>query len=110
MTRPSRAVARRRRAGAAAFVALALLALGLLLRPGGATPTLAGPTQTASVAASPSRPAPAHGSPTPTATQSADITPVPAWLAWMPGGFPGGFTAQIAENPALTRTVVVAGD
>ena len=110
MTRPSRRIARRRRTGAFAFGVLLLLALALFLRPGD-TRTLAGSTPT-SVATDPRSPTsrPTHQAPTATATASPDVTPVPAWLAWMPGGFPGGFKAQIAAAPSLTRTVVVAGD
>ena len=39
----------------------------------------------------------------------ADTMP-PAYLAWMPGGFPLGFRAAVSALPGLTATVVVAGD
>ncbi len=41
---------------------------------------------------------------------AASTQPVPAWLAWMTGGFPKGFGDQIRSADGLTRTVVVAGD
>jgi hypothetical protein len=53
---------------------------------------------------------------TPTATATSPTThapsadPVPAWLAWMPGGFPDSFAAAAANEPDLGTTVVVAGD
>jgi hypothetical protein len=113
--RPSRRLARRRRTGAFALGVLLLLALALFLRPGAETPTLAGSTASSigtSIASDrgSATPRPTQHSPTPVATESPDVTPVPAWLAWMPGGFPSGFAVQIAAAPALTRTVVVAGD
>jgi hypothetical protein len=36
--------------------------------------------------------------------------PVPAWLAWMTGGFPDGFRRAVRSVPALSSTAVVAGD
>jgi D-alanyl-D-alanine carboxypeptidase len=115
MNRPSRAIVRRRRAGVAAFVVLVLISLLLLLRPGGSTRTLAGPASATKTSRpserSPDRSAGAATSAvSPSVSVSADVTPVPAWLAWMPGGFPPGFAARIAAAPSLTRTVVVAGD
>jgi hypothetical protein len=47
------------------------------------------------------------GSAVPRAAASAD--PVPAWLAWMPGGFPEGFRGDAADA-GFDTSVVVAGD
>ncbi|HEX6844308.1 MAG TPA: M15 family metallopeptidase [Actinomycetota bacterium] len=93
----SRADIARRRIGVAGFVTLLVLGLLFVLLPrGDAGPDGAGaasPTATASAApADPSR------------------EPVPAWLAWMPGGFPEDFAARIGRADELGATVVVAGD
>jgi hypothetical protein len=46
-----------------------------------------------------------------TATRSnTTATMPPAYLAWMPGGFPRSFRAAVASLPDLSSTVLVAGD
>jgi D-alanyl-D-alanine carboxypeptidase-like protein len=100
MARVSRMQIRRRRSFVA-VVGFAALVLAVALRPGrGATGTTsASGSSHPSLAASP----PARG-----LAPASD--PVPAWLAWIPGGFPDGFRAQIAHAADLGTTVVVAGD
>src|SRR5439155_1538488 len=97
MTRVTRAQARRRRAFTAAM-SVSVLALILVLWPRGAE------------TAAPPRPT-FHATTTRSAgSPAASTQPVPAWLAWMTGGFPKGFGDQIRSADGLTRTVVVAGD
>ncbi len=91
MSRVSRSQVRRRRVGAALLVVL-FAAAGVLLAASRSDSPVVDATRRSDAAASP-QPA-----------------PVPAWLAWMPGGFPEGFRQQVAELPAFTKTVVVAGD
>lgn len=102
MPRPTNAQARRRRLGAATVLALLAATVLLLLRPQGPAPAAHGTTTPAASTTTTGPSAPA------TADPSADA--VPAWLGWMPGGFPEGFRQQVAQLPDLTDTVVVAGD
>jgi D-alanyl-D-alanine carboxypeptidase len=53
---------------------------------------------------------PATGSPSATRQTEAAAGMPPAYLAWMPGGFPDGFAAKVPTLPGVERAVVVAGD
>jgi len=91
----------RRRRSFVAVIGVAVLALVVLLRPG----------RDADVAGAPSPTTPA--APAASGSASVPVAPdggVPAWLAWMPGGFPAGFRNRIVHADGLTTTVVVAGD
>jgi hypothetical protein len=87
-----------------AVALLAALGLAWSLPWGPADPVVApSSTITGDVARTPSdQPEPTDDHPAPSAE------PVPAWLAWMPGGFPEGFRGQITG--AFDATAVVAGD
>lgn len=41
---------------------------------------------------------------------SEEVRSPPAYLAWMPGGFPRAFRERVASVPGIRRSVVVAGD
>jgi hypothetical protein len=98
MTRVSRTQIRRRRSFVAVVGVTALIVV-VALRPGrGATDTT-----------SASRPPPPSASERAGAPAPAG-DPVPAWLAWIPGGFPDGFRAQISHDADLGTEAVVAGD
>jgi D-alanyl-D-alanine carboxypeptidase len=94
MSRVTRSQARRRRVGGTFFVVL-LVALGSLLAMARSDDPVVDGRRAG------------HSD---TALSSPRPAPVPAWLAWMPGGFPEGFRRQVAALPDLTDTVVVAGD
>jgi hypothetical protein len=96
MTVSARTRAKRRRQGA--VLAVALLA-GLAV----AWSLPWGPDGPATVPTAPSTGADPAA---PSAEPSADL--VPAWLAWIPGGFPEGFRTQIPDE--FDTTVIVAGD
>src|SRR5439155_2565014 len=100
MTRVTRAQARRRRAVTAPMSCSVLALLGIL-GPKGSSGQLTAPSGTAP-------PATSAGSPAVSPTGSTQ--PVPAWLAWMSGGFPATFRDQISGAGGLTQSVVVAGD
>src|SRR5262245_57167611 len=100
MTRVSRAQAQRRRVFAALTV-ITVIGLAVILWPKGSSEHVAGPTATVPVK-------PTSTVPPPTAPASPDA--VPAWLAWMPGGFPASFRTRIGSADGITRDVVVAGD
>ena len=100
MTRITRAQARRRRTFTA-LMSVSVLALIVILWPKGTSGQLAAPPRTAPAATSTGSPAVSPASSTQT---------VPAWLAWMSGGFPATFRNQIRSVDGLTQTVVVAGD
>lgn len=95
----SRADIARRRIGVGAFVAILALGLLFLLLPRGEEDLHA--TVRSSETISPTEP---------DGILPPSRDPVPTWLAWMPGGFPEGFSAQVAGEPALGDTAVVAGD
>lgn len=97
MARVARARARHRRSFLA-FAGLCLLVAGALLW------TRDARTPPAQVGASPS-PTTAHESPA-----QPTVEPIPAWLAWVPGGFPPNFRERIDDAPALLEVIVVAGD
>ena len=81
-----------------AVVGVTALVFVVALRPGrGATDTTSRPSPSQPASGSTVAPAPASD-------------PIPAWLAWIPGGFPDGFRAQITGSGDLGTTVVVAGD
>jgi D-alanyl-D-alanine carboxypeptidase len=96
MTRVTRAQARRRRTFTA-LMSVSVLALIVILWPKGQSDQLAAPSRTAPAASA-------------TGTQATSSEPLPAWLAWMSGGFPSTFRDRIRGADGLTRTVVVAGD
>ena len=53
------------------------------------------------------------GSATPSRGDPSDdpvVAAVPAWLAWVPGGFPAGFARQATRLDAFDTAAVVAGD
>jgi D-alanyl-D-alanine carboxypeptidase-like protein len=100
MTRVTRAQARRRRAFTA-LMSVSALALIVIVWPKGPSDQVAAPSQATS-------PATTTGSPA--ASPAASSQPVPAWLAWMTGGFPTTLRDQIRGADGLTQTVVVAGD
>lgn len=100
MTTSARTRVRRRRQGAALLVSL-LAALGL------AWSLPWGPDEPAG--AGRSRAPGAGATIGPDRTEPSAAT-VPAWVAWMPGGFPAGFRTLVASDPAFEATVVVAGD
>jgi hypothetical protein len=95
MSRVSRSQVRRRRVGVAFFVVL-LVALGFLLAMSRSDNPVVDSTPGARAGVD--------------ALSSPQPAPVPAWLAWMPGGFPDGFRQQVAALPDFTDAVVVAGD
>lgn len=101
MVRPSPTYARRRQAGAALALSL-LAAIVFFLRPQGAEPAAHGspPPAVSTTTTGPTVPASAEPS----------AKAVPAWLAWMPGGFPEGFRQQAAQLAGFDDAVVVAGD
>ena len=101
MRRPSHARTRRRQVGAALVLSLVVAIVLLLLRPQGPGPA-AGDTGVRATAPT--------ATPSPPDETEPTADPVPAWLAWMPGGFPEGFRQQAAQLPGLTDTVIVAGD
>lgn len=95
----SRSQIRRRRIGAALFAVLLLAGLLVVFLPSGRV--------------DPNSPLPSPdptGSRTADPRETADRESVPAWLAWMPGGFPEGFAERIATDEELGATAVVAGD
>jgi hypothetical protein len=98
MTRVTRAQARRRRVFAALSI-LTVLGLVVILWPSGSSGGLAAPTVT--------QPPPTSVAPADSGTQRDAI---PAWLAWVPGGFPAKFRQQIASADGITKDVVVGGD
>jgi len=98
MTKVTRAQAQRRRVFAALSV-VTVIGLAVILWPKDSS----------------ERPPAAHASgartqvtAAPTASTPPDT--VPAWLAWMPGGFPESFRNRIAAADGITQAVVVAGD
>ena len=100
MTRVTRAQAQRRRVFAALTV-ITVIGLAVILWPKGSTETAAGPSIPAAANIRPSPPAPTGAAPPDT---------VPAWLAWIPGGFPESFRAKINTAEGITQDVVVEGD
>src|SRR5437870_11590858 len=100
MTGVTRAQARRRRTFTA-LMSVSVLALIVILWPKGTSGQVTAPPRTAPPVTSTGSPA---GSP------AGSTQPVPAWLAWMSGGFPASFRNQIRSGDGLTQTVVVAGD
>ena len=84
----------RRRAFTAVSAALVVVLLFVLLRGGGGQPGAPG-----------SQPVPARST-----KGGAAVRMPPAYLAWMPGGFPDGFAAKIPSLAGVARAVVVAGD
>jgi len=99
MTRVTRAQAQRRRAFAA-FSFITVIGLAVILWPKTSSERVVGePTATSAITPSPAPP-----------TGSAPPDAVPAWLAWMPGGFPESFPARIGSADGITRDVVVEGD
>ncbi len=100
MTRVSRAQAQRRLVFAALTV-ITVIGLAVILWPKGSSEHVAGPTATAGAK-------PTSTLPRPTASAPPDT--VPAWLAWMPGGFPESFGTKIGSADGITQDVVVAGD
>jgi D-alanyl-D-alanine carboxypeptidase len=102
----SRAQIRRRRSGVAlAAVLLVALLLVLLLPQGEPTPAAEGPSS----GGPPSSSTDGGGSGA-TSTPNPNDAPVPAWLAWIPGGFPPGFANQVAHVDELGSIAIVAGD
>ena len=81
MTRVTRAQARRRRTFTA-LMSVSVLALIVILWPKGQTDQVAAPSRTAPAASA-------------TGTQAPSSQPLPAWLAWMSGGFPSTFRDRI---------------
>ena len=81
----------------AAFVAVSALLVGVLVF---------------TIVGRPHARVPPRGSASPsTATQPARSAAMPpAYLAWMPGGFPPAFRSQVGTLPGVERAVVVAGD
>jgi hypothetical protein len=59
------------------------------------------------VATAPEPAAPGKASPD---LGKAEVRSPPAYLAWMPGGFPPAFRERVAAVPSIRRSVVVAGD
>jgi hypothetical protein len=100
MTRVTRAQAQRRRVFAALTV-ITLIGLAVILWPKSSSETAAGPSIPAAANIRPSQPAPTGAAPPDT---------VPAWLAWIPGGFPESFRAKIDTAEGITQDVVVEGD
>jgi hypothetical protein len=100
MTRVSRAQAQRRRVFAALSV-ITVIGLAVALWPKDSSETAARPPVSARAGVRPSPPAPTGSTPPDT---------VPAWLAWIPGGFPESFRATIDSADGITRDVVVEGD
>ena len=100
MTRITRAQARRRRTFTA-LMRVSVLALIVVLWPKGTSGQLAAPPRAVPAATSTGSPAVSPAGSTQT---------VPAWLAWMSGGFPATFRNQIRSVDGLAQTVVVAGD
>jgi D-alanyl-D-alanine carboxypeptidase-like protein len=99
MTRVTRAQAQRRRAFAA-FSFITVIGLAVILWPKTSSERVVGePTATSAITPSAAPP-----------TGSAPPDAVPAWLAWMPGGFPESFPARIGSADGITRDVVVEGD
>src|SRR6476620_12506657 len=96
MTRVTRVQARRRRTFTA-LMSVSVLALIVILWPKGQNDQLAAPSRTAPAASA-------------TGTQAPSSQPLPAWLAWMSGGFPSTFRDRIRGADGLTRTGGVAGD
>ena len=93
MPRVPRSQTQRRRLGAALFAVLLVAAGALLAMSRTDDPVVGSALRLRSGAVASPQPA-----------------PVPAWLAWMPGGFPDGFRQQVASMPDLSGTVVIAGD
>jgi D-alanyl-D-alanine carboxypeptidase len=100
MTRVTRAQARRRRVFAVLTV-ITVIGLAVILWPRGSSEGAATPT--ASATAKPT-------SSLPPSTEATTPDTVPAWLAWVPGGFPESFRARIGSADGITRDVVVEGD
>src|SRR5439155_9905117 len=98
MTRVTRAQVRRRRTFTA-LMSVSVLALIVIFWPKGPSAQVDASSTTAPTAATTDSPAVAASS-----------QPVPAWLAWMSGGFPPTFRDRIRSADGLTQTVVVAGD
>jgi hypothetical protein len=94
MTRVTRAQMRRRRTFTA-LMSVSVLALIVIVWPKGSSGQVAAPSRTAAA---------------PATSAQAPTQPVPAWLAWMSGGFPATFPNQVTSADGLTQTVVVAGD
>ena len=91
-----RLTARGRWFALACVLLVALLLWALLRSPGPAAPRAAGST--------PPSTAPASTSAGPSTHMP------PAYVAWMPGGFPSSFRTQVATLPGVAHAVVVAGD
>jgi D-alanyl-D-alanine carboxypeptidase len=100
MTRVTRAQAQRRRVFAALSV-VTVIGLAVILWPKSSTERVAEPSSPAAANIRPSQPAPTGSTPPDT---------VPAWLAWIPGGFPESFRAKIDSANGITKNVVVEGD
>lgn len=97
MSRAARGRARRRRGFFALAGAILLFAGAFLWTRDSGTPTAgAGESPTAGATT---------GSP-----RDPSVEPVPAWLAWIPGGFPDGFRGTVAGETGLDAVAVVAGD
>jgi len=100
MTRVTRAQVRRRRTFTA-LMSVSVLALIVIFWPKGPSAQVDASSTTAPIAAT-------TGSPAVSVAPSSQ--PLPAWLAWMSGGFPPTFRDRIRSADGLTQTVVVAGD
>ena len=88
--RTSAAIVRKRRLFAASMVVVGVvLVVEFVHMPGSSHPTSAASVGT---------------------TPSAQAEMPPAYLAWMPGGFPQSVRAAVSAVPGLSATVVVAGD
>ena len=99
MRRVTRAQAQRRRAFAALSL-ITVIGLAVILWPEGSSERVAGqPTATSAITPSTAPP-----------TGSAPPDVVPAWLAWMPGGFPESFRSRIGSADGIAKDVVVEGD
>jgi hypothetical protein len=105
--RPSRPEARRRRIGVSLIggIVVATVLAAVL-------PRTLGPSSQATADASTSA-ANVPGTATPSDSDRWDDPapePIPAWLAWIPGGFPVGFAGQATRLEAFDAAAVVAGD
>jgi hypothetical protein len=94
-----RAAVRRRRTVASLVVVLAGATVFALTRGGSSPPVAAGTSRDGPASSRPS---------TPPAGRSTAMPP--AYLAWMPGGFPSSFRTKVGGLPGVRAAVVVAGD